>query len=327
MSPRAKTFFNTFLAFIIFGGLVIMMGLRFFSYNALAVFLDDLHVGYIALSNELTSEEFHNDVVNHLEATYLTDVVVTQRVTIRPARRVSTRNINRDRSNMISQLGRNMNVLVVARAIYVNNNLEVLVRSENCVQQIENILINAWQTPYTIESTFTANWRTEPITISPDDERIRTPREAIYAMDRAEVVYHRHVVQSGESLYLLARLYNTTVSDLANLNNRTTAQPLLINEVLTVRTRRPLLSVQTVDEITTYYPIEIPVEVRESPYMAMSTRNIIQQGVAGEQRVSQRITRINGAVVSTETLEAVVTREPITEIAEEGTRPAVIERR
>jgi len=327
MSPRVKAAFNALLVLVICGGLVVMLGLRFFSYNALAVFLDDLHVGYIALSQELTSEEFHDDVIAHLRATYLTDVVVSQRVTIEPARRVSTRNINRDRSNMISQLGRNMNVMVVARAIYVNNNLEVLVRSENCVLQIENILRTAWETPYTIESTFTANWRTEPIVVPPDDERIRTPREAIYAMDRPEIVYHRHVVQSGESLYLLARLYNTTMHDLAALNDRTTAQPLLIGEVIVVRTRRPLLSVQTVDEVTTYLPIEIPVDVRYSPNRDMATRVIIQEGVVGEQRIAQRVVRINGVVISTETLDAEVIREPITEITEIGTRPTEIVRR
>jgi len=327
MPPRLKSFLNKGLAFIIMGGLVIMLGLRFFSYNALAVYLDNLHVGYIILHRETTSESFHNDVISHLEATYMTDVVVSQRVTVSPARRVANRNINRDRGSMISLLGREMNVQVVARAIYVNNQFEVIVRSEDCVTNIENTIKNGWRTDDTIEAVFTVHWDARPYNINADDDRIWHWQDAMHHLDRRVTAYHRHVVLEGENLTVIARLYGTTAADIANLNNRTLAQQLNVGEILTVRTLRPLLSVQTVDETVIYQRVEIPVEVRYSPYLAISTREIIQEGVPGEQRIAQRITRINDMIISTETLEAVITLEPIPEIVEEGTRPAVIERR
>jgi len=320
LPPRVRALLNVGITIVIIGGLIAMLALRVFNYNALAVFLDNLHVGYITISGETTSESFHDDVIAHLEAHHLTSVLTTQRITVEPARWVAGRNITRDRGSMISQLARLMepDIQIVARAIYVNNHREAIVRSQSYVDQIVHILQNNWVNDYTEEVGFTADWRVETYITHPNNEYLRTPGQAIGHMDRLEITYSMHVVQPGENKTVIARMYDTTANDIANVNNILLSAVLHPGDELRIRTRRPLLSVWTIDRIDDYFPIEIPVIETESPEIAESTTRIAQEGSPGEQRVSLLIEYVNGVEIRRETLEAEVTREPIARIVEVG---------
>jgi len=321
LPPRVRALLNVGITIVIIGGLVAMLALRVFNYNAMAVFLDNLHVGYITISGETTSESFHGDVIAHLEAHHLTSVITSQRITVEPARWVAGRNITRDRGSMISQLAQLMqaDLQIVARAIYVNDRMEAIVRSQSYVDQIVHILQNNWVNESTVHVEFTADWRVETYITHPNNEYLRTPGQAIGHMDRLEIIYSEHVVQEGENKTIIARLYETTANDLATVNNITLSSTIWPGDVLLVRTRRPLLSVKTIDRLDTYEPIEIPVIENESANRAEATTYVVQEGSQGEQRISLLIESINGVEIRRETLEAEVTRDPIARIVEVGT--------
>jgi LysM repeat protein len=321
-----KRALNIFIPVLVVSVLIIMVILRFFSTNAFAVFVDDVHVGYMTLHRETTSESFHNEVVEHLEAIARTGVIVSQQVSVDNARWVSQRNIL-ERPAMISRIGIGIDYQIRARAIHVNNNLEVVVRSAHCVAEIERLMQEPFRTADTVYMSFDTDWRVEEMIVDHDYEGIYTPLDAIGILDRTEIVNHTHIIQSGDTLEHIANRFGTTASSIATINNITLDTIIHPGNTLTVRTRRPLLSVRAIDETASYYPIEMPVEERFSPYRDESTTYIVQEGSSGEERVVRRQTRINNIIISTETLEAEVIREPVPHIVEIGTRPAVIERR
>jgi len=326
MSSGLKRGLNIGITIIIIGTLITMIGLRLFGNNVLAVFVDDRHVGYIPMNSETTSQSFHNEVIANIEDNHQTEVIASQQVTVEPARWVSGRNVT-ERTTMISQLGIYMDYQIRVRAIYVNNQLEALVRSDACVADIERRITAEWRNENTVDSYFATDWRIDTLVVDRDYEGILSPLEAIAVLDRSDIVTFPYIVQPGESLWVLAPRFGTTIENIANLNNITTDAGLEIGQTLYIRTRRPILSVITIDEFAAYYPIEMPVETIYTNDREESTTYVVQEGFPGERRNVQRITRLNGETIQTEQLESEVIHEPVTRIVEVGTRPAVLERR
>jgi len=326
MSPGVRRILNIGVTVLIIGTLITMVGLRLFGNNALAVFRDGIHVGYIPMNNETTSASFHNEIVTHLENHHQTEVILSQQITVEPARWVSGRNIT-ERASMVSQLGIRAEYQINVRAIYINNELEVFVRSDACIAEIERRITEEWRNENTVDYYFDTDWSIRNYVADRDDERILTPVEAIAVLDRTETIIYPYTVQPGESLWLLAPRFGTTVEDIANRNNITQDAQLNIGQTLYIRTRRPILSVITIDEIAAYEDIEFPVETVYTSERYENDTYPVQDGVRGQRRTVQRTTLLNGTVVSTEQLESEVIRAPIPHIVEVGTRPRVLERR
>lgn len=326
MSPGVRRALNIGVTIVIIGTLLTMVGLRLFGNNALAVFRDGVHVGYIPMNNETTSASFHNEVVGHLESNHQTEIILSQQITVEPTRWVSGRNIT-DRASMISQLGIHAQYQLSVRAIYINNELEVFVRSDACIAEIERRITDEWRNENTVDSYFDTDWNIRNYVVDRDDERILTPLEAIAVLDRTEIVIYPYTVQSGDSLWLLAPRFGTTVENIANLNNITQDAGLNIGQTLYIRTRRPMLSVITIDETATYDIIDMLVETIYTNERYESVTYVVQEGMPGERRTIERTTRLNGTAISTEVLDSEIVHPPITRIVEVGTRPAVLERR
>ena len=326
ISPKVRQWLNIGVIVVIFGTLFIMLAIRFFSHNALAVYMNGRHVGHIPMNRETTSESFQNELIAHLENNHGTQIALNQQVTVEPSRWAPGRNIT-ERSSMISNLGIHIDYEINVRAIYVNGRLEVVVRSDNCVQNIVDRIQAEWINENTVYSRFATDWQIVNQNVERDYEGILTPSQAITILDRTEIFYYQYTVVSGDRLEHIATRFGTTSENIANANNMTLGDTIHPGDVLTVRTRLPILSVITIDEVATYSIIEMPVETIYTDDRDESTTYVAQEGSPGESRTVQRITRLNGVTTNTEQLEAVVTQEPITRIVEMGTRPIPIERR
>ena len=327
MHPFAKKMLHMGITVLVIGGLLAMLLIHAFSNNALAVYLDGVHFGYMTLNRETTSESFHDEVIAHIESFILTEVVTSQRVTIAPARWVSGRNID-NRGEIISDLGVSMEYDIMARAIYLNNVLEVIVRSDNCVSQIERAFMEAHRNENTVHQEFVNDWRVVPVRVHPNDEVIMSSMHAAHILDRQELTYYRYIVQPGDYLVRIARRFETTPEVIAQINNMSSTRDIIHpGDALMVRARRPLLTVRSIEEFVSEESIEMPVETIYTNERAEGTTHIVQDGRNGERRVTLRITFENDVERYRETLDAEIIREPLMRIVEVGTRPAQIERR
>ena len=328
LSPSVKRVFGYIAGIAVVGVLVVMVGLHVFGGNAIAVYLGDVQMGYMQLSRETTSESFHMDVIAHIEARAVTQVIVTENVTIRPARFVASRNIS-GRQDMINRIGMLMSYQIVARAIYVNGNFEVLVRGDNCIAEIERLIKEPWINDNTIDSSFAAEWHIESRIVDHNYEGIRTPLQAISSLDRIVEADYLYTIQGGDNLGIISMRFNTTPDRIALRNGISTHDVIHPGNSLIVPVRRPLLAVVTVDQISETVEIPMPIYTRQNDEMPISTTMVVQEGSSGQKQISRQITFINGVQSNEVELEAVIIREPVEHIIDEGTRPlpTAIERR
>ena len=68
------------------------------------------------------------------------------------------------------------------------------------------------------------------------------------------------------------------------LNPQANLDRLMVGDVLNVKELTPVLSVQTVEDVTYTEAIECPVETREDPTMYKGNSKIITQGVEASPR-------------------------------------------
>jgi len=319
MDPRIKKFLNIGVTAAILGTLGIMIVLRFFSFNALAVYLDDELVGHIALDRALTSEEFHDEAIE-FHAARTGDIRTTQRVTVTPARWVAARDISA-RNEVFNSIGFYLEYDIMARAIYVNGNREGLVRSDQYVNQIILLMTQRFRNENTIHYEFTAEWEIRHVRVNPEEEVLLSTTEAIAVLDRNVMTRYPYVVRSGDSWGAIATRFGTYPTALANLNNMTINDIIHPGQTLYVNTFRPLLSVVTVDKVVTIEDTPPEVEELLNPDLPAAVINVIEEGTPGQRQVSQLITYINGVQRGEpEDLEEEILRFPTTRIIEVGTR-------
>ncbi|MCL1843897.1 MAG: G5 domain-containing protein [Defluviitaleaceae bacterium] len=293
-----------------------------FTYNALEVYLDGEHVGFIPMNEELTSDEFHRYAVLSLQATLGgASVSVEQQVTVAPAR-VSNRDIT-PRNDMLTLLGRRFDYQIAAIAIYVNGNRAALMRRQADLNHVEYLLTRMWFNENTVGAEFVSGWETVVVYVNPDEVEFDSPDDAFWRLDIEVLQNVPHIVESGENLSILAIRYGTSVDRIMLINGMSTTD-IWVNDRLYIEMRRPLLSVRTFDEFRTTEIIDMPVETRYNANLPYAHTNEIQRGQNGEHVITLRITRINGVEQYRETLNPEIITEPQTHIIEIGTgAPAV----
>jgi LysM repeat protein len=293
--------------------------------NAFAVYIDGELVGHIPISEELTSEDFHNYAVRGLQAARGGVVVqVNERVTIEPAR-VSSR--ERDaRGDVIALLARRFTYTIAATAIYVNGEFEVLMRTQSDLNHVKHLLQEPWFNENTVAAEFVDGWEEVTQYVCPDETEFWTPYDAYLRLFRTTYQTYTYAVERGDNLGLIAIRFGTTVTDIMGYNNLTTTN-IFPGETLRIRTRLPLLAVRTFDEISTIERIDPPIETIYNEELPHAFVNEIQEGQPGQKASILRITRENGTERLREYLEPEIIIEPIPHIIEVGRGAAVIERR
>jgi len=298
------------------------------AYNALEVFVGGKSVGYIQMNPDLEASQLQNQAVLQLQSGLGTSVEVIEQVTIQPVRRVARRDMS-SQSEMIRLITQNFTYKSWALAIYVDGNRELLLRSQECADTLLEMLAQPWVNEHTVNAGYVTNWELVPELADVQDESVvfLSPLDALARLDRPVTAPVEHTIAQGEFLGTLAIRYGTTAERIAQENGITTETILQPGRVLTIYTRRPLLLVRTIDEITITEDIEMDVETRENPDLAQSVSNVLAEGRNGQVRSTTRIIRENGRIISEETLEEQVLIEPLTHVVEIGTGPAAIERR
>ena len=111
-----------------------------------------------------------------------------------------------------------------------------------------------------------------------------------------------------------------SLSDLMALNPQANLDRLMVGDVLNVKELPPVLSVQTVEDVTYTEAIECPVETREDPTMYKGNSKIITQGVEGESQVNATVTYVNGQETNRVVNSTTVLRKATTTVKAVGTK-------
>ena len=318
----------TILASIILICAIAFMGARYvFAYNALEVLLNGRHIGYMSLNRELTSAQFHDEVIAYIESGGhggRIEIIPTDRVEIAIARRVPNRNMS-DPSLIKNDIARSMNYQIVARAIYIQGTRRAVVRSQEYIDDMQEDIKRRHRNEHTVSEHFLVEWQVQNVTLEREYYGFQSPQDALRDLDHNVNYDIMYTVLPGDNKTLIAARFDGVSADrIAQVNNRLVTDMLHPGEQLIIRTTVPLLTVVYVDEFTEDTIIPAPVEERDNDLILENERVTYQEGRDGITRSTRRVIRHNGVVVSTEELAAEVIQEPLTHIIEVGTRPGLI---
>lgn len=111
-----------------------------------------------------------------------------------------------------------------------------------------------------------------------------------------------------------------SVSDLKALNPSVDINRLMVGDVLNVKELTPLLSVETVDDVTYVESIPCPVEEVKDSSLYKGSSKIVTQGVEGEAQVDATITYVNGQETGRVINSTTTLREPTKTVKAVGTK-------
>jgi len=154
-----------------------------------------------------------------------------------------------------------------------------------------------------------------------DSEEVLTQAQAQAYLLTTTTVTKSYTIQSGDSLSLIARKFDTTMEMIVSLNDGMAVQtPIRAGELIYVPEEKPMLSVKTV-EVQVYTTVEPKTyEYRYDSAQPSAYQKVIQQGRAGQKESTIQITRINGFVDEEKEVSKNILVEPVPEIIVIGTQ-------
>lgn len=184
-----------------------------------------------------------------------------------------------------------------------------------------NQLLDNMKAQYTTENTVSAEFL-DTVTVEPvyTADTVLTVEEMEQALQASSNGSTTYTVVQGDTFNAIAYANDMSVSDLKALNPNVDINRLMVGDVLNVKELTPVLSVQTVDNITYTESIECPVETREDSSMYKGETKIITQGVEGEAQVNATVTYVNGQETERVINSSVTVREPTTTVKAVGTK-------
>lgn len=129
-----------------------------------------------------------------------------------------------------------------------------------------------------------------------------------------------HIIQSGESFWSIAKKYNMSLSDLQKSNPGVNPEKVKIGQVISLIVPKPLLSVKTVETITSAEKADFEQKVEFSSSMYKDESSIKVKGAYGEKQVIADVTKINGIETGRKIISEKVTKEPKTQLIVKGTK-------
>lgn len=182
-------------------------------------------------------------------------------------------------------------------------------------------LLQNFKDQYTNENTtsveFLNNVEVKPIYAADSIMTIDEMDQALRSNSNGSTTY---TVTEGDTFYGIAYANDMSLSDLMALNPQADLNRLMVGDVLNVKELTPVLSVQTVENVTYSEPIACPVETRDDPTMYKGESKIISQGVEGESQVNATVTYVNGQETGRVVNSTTTVREATTTIKAVGTK-------
>ena len=183
-------------------------------------------------------------------------------------------------------------------------------------------LLDQVKAPYinenTVSSTFVSNVQITheytPSSIEQDPEQILA---ALTANTTGDTTY---TVQAGDTFMALAFENGMSMEEMEALNPGVDINTLMIGQELNIKETIPVLSVQTVEQVSYTQQVAPAVEEVADDSMYEGDTKVLQEGVNGENLVTADVTYINGTEESRNITSTTVVSEPVNKVVAVGTK-------
>ena len=129
-----------------------------------------------------------------------------------------------------------------------------------------------------------------------------------------------HIVEVGESLWTIAKIYDTPVEDLIAANPERDPEKLQIGDEVKLLVPKSMVTVATIEEVKYTEKVDYEVKVEHNKDMYKTEKKVKVKGSQGESEVLAKVIKHNGVVVEKEILEEKVLEKPVDELVVKGTK-------
>lgn len=248
------------------------------------------------------------------------EISFTSEVTFEKSR-ASSKEILKDEA-LIETLGRNLKFQVQACSIYVDGNVIATLKSkemaEGMLKEIQDKSLAGADKTKMKEVGFAE--KVELKNEFTDASKISDKDEIINFIIKGTNEMRTHKIESGESFWSISRRYNMSMEDLQKANPEVNPEKVKIGQVINLIVPKPLISVKTVQTITSIEKAEFQQEVEFSSSLYKDETSIKVKGIYGEKEVVADVTKINGIETGRTVLSEKIIKEPKTQIIVKGTK-------
>jgi len=160
----------------------------------------------------------------------------------------------------------------------------------------------------------------EVVKVETSFNKLADPDETIARIREGKEEMRTHIVEVGESYWIIARMYDTTVEELLSANPGQDSQSLKPGDEVNLFVPTPLLTVRTVEQIQYTEDTDFETEVKTDDSMYKNQKKILTKGEKGKSEIVANVTKLNGIVEEKEIINEKVIVEPVTEVVVQGTK-------
>ncbi|MDR2648585.1 MAG: G5 domain-containing protein [Clostridiales bacterium] len=281
--------------------------------NAVEVYVGDELIGALKTDKLLTAESLAKDAENKLKEDNQTEVIVTPNITLKPVH--ASKSAILEKGELLDKLCPKVSFQMRAVAFMLDGKPVAVLKSKAEAFTVrDNIFAKFTESESDIESgSFVENVSIEEIFM--EKSAIITMSKAFDVLTAESAHISVYTVKQNDVLGLIAERNKMTLSDLIAANPGITVNSTLnVGQELNVEAKAPLLSVKTVETVISDETAPAPVQQQINP--RAKTVRVLQDGQDGKQRVTKRVTRINGIVQQENIISSVTLEEPTPQIVE-----------
>lgn len=148
---------------------------------------------------------------------------------------------------------------------------------------------------------------------------IQSPEKILEQIQKGKEEVKTHIVEEGESFWMIAHNNDLSVDELQKLNADTVPEKLQIGQEILLTKQEPLVSVVVTKEITVEETIAHSTEYKDTSSLLKGESKVVTQGSDGKKTVTYEIKEANGSTLEKNVVKEVVVSEPVTEVVNRGT--------
>jgi murein DD-endopeptidase MepM/ murein hydrolase activator NlpD len=223
---------------------------------------------------------------------------------------------------LVETLGRNVKFQVQGCSLYAGGNviaaLKTKEQAEDLLKEIQDRSLAGADRSKIKEIGFAEKVELKNEFV--DASEISEKEELIDFIIKGTNEIKTHKIESGETFWSISRKYNMSLSDLEKANPGINSEKVQIGQVINLIVPKPLISVKTVETVTSVEKAEFEQKVEFSSSMYKDETSIKVKGVYGEKEVTADVTKINGIETGRKVLSEKIIKAPKTQIIVKGTK-------
>lgn len=157
--------------------------------------------------------------------------------------------------------------------------------------------------------------------VDADSADIKDVDQAVAILMRGTDKVVAHTVKSGESLWTIAHANGMSVEDLERANPQVSnPKRLQPGDQLNLIVPEPFVSLRSVEVRSYERPIAFRTQIEHDPNLFPWEEYVKEPGQQGRRAVVERVERVNGEIVSVETLSDEILSEPTVQVVVRGSK-------